>query len=446
MIAEGSVSIWFCIPFVGMLLSIAVFPLINSQWWDKCRKYAVLLWSLAFLIPFSICYGFGVMSQRLLEVLVNDYFTFIILLFGLFCVAGNISFQGGFRGTPKSNVIMLLIGTFLAGWIGTTGASMLMIRPVIQANKWRSRKKQVIVFFIFLVSNLGGCLTPVGDPPLLMGFIRGVPFFWSLRLLPMILLNTAILLVIFFLLDRQAYKKDLAQGIGNASELPPEKFKIAGAHNIIFLCVIVFAVVLSGILTNAEILSGGIHIYRDVELGYTALIEVAVILLAALLSFKTTNKKVRMDSHFSWGPIQEVAVLFIGIFITMIPALMILEKNGAHLGITEPWQMFWMTGAMSSFLDNTPTYLVFLTTAGTLGASAGVETAAGMVSEIMLKAISCGAVFMGANTYIGNAPNFMVKSIAEENGVQMPSFFGYMLWSLRFLIPVFILDTIIFFI
>lgn len=445
MVAEGSVSLLFCIPFVGMLLSIAVFPLINSRLWEKCRKYAVLLWSLAFLIPFAICFGFGEMSQRLLEVLVNDYFTFIILLFGLFCVSGNISFQGGFRGTPRSNVIMLLAGTFLASWIGTTGASMVMIRPVIQANKWRGRKTQVFVFFIFLVSNLGGCLTPVGDPPLLMGFIRGVPFFWSLRLLPVMLLNTGILLVIFFLLDHHAYKKDMAEGIVYASSESEAHFKISGAHNIIFLGAIVFAVVLSGVLTHTELFSGGLPIYRDVELGYGALIEVVIILLAAFLSFRTTDRKIRMNSHFSWGAIQEVAVLFIGIFITMIPALMLLETNGARLGVREPWQMFWVTGAMSSFLDNTPTYLVFLTTAGTLGAPAGIDTAAGMVSGVMLKAISCGAVFMGANTYIGNAPNFMVKSIAEENGVRMPSFFGYMFWSLRFLIPVFILDTILFF-
>ena len=272
----------FCIPFVGMLLSIAVFPLINSRLWEKCRKYAVLLWSLAFLIPFAICFGFGEMSQRLLEVLVNDYFTFIILLFGLFGVSGNISFQGGFRGTPRSNVIMLLIGTFLASWIGTTGASMVMIRPVIQANKWRGRKTQVFVFFIFLVSNLGGCLTPVGDPPLLMGFIRGVPFFWSLRLLPVMLLNTGILLVIFFLLDHHAYKKDMAEGIVYASSESEVHFKISGAHNIIFLGAIVFAVVLSGVLTHTELFSGGLPIYRDVELGYGALIEVAIILPGAL--------------------------------------------------------------------------------------------------------------------------------------------------------------------
>jgi Na+/H+ antiporter NhaD/arsenite permease-like protein len=441
----NSISILFCIPFLGMLLSIAVFPLVKPEWWEHNRKYAVIIWSLLFLVPFAIKYGFGIMGEQLLEVIVGDYFTFIVLLFGLFCVAGNISVEGDLSGSPKTNVILLLIGTLLASWVGTTGASMIMIRPIIRANKWRSRKTQVVVFFIFLVSNIGGCLTPVGDPPLLMGFMRNVPFFWSLRLLPIMFLNVAILLTIFFLLDRHAYKKDIAEGVVPKVKKNPQPVRIVGAHNIIFIAAIVGAVVLSGILPGTERFSGGIHIYGEVELSYAALIEVAIILLSAFLSFKTTDKKIRTNNHFSWGAIQEVAVLFIGIFITMIPALLILKAKGAELGITEPWQMFWMTGAMSSFLDNTPTYLVFLTTAGTLGATTGLQTSVGIVPQIMLEAISCGAVFMGANTYIGNAPNFMVKSIAEENGIRMPSFFGYMFWSVRFLIPVFIIDMLIFF-
>ncbi len=341
---------------------------------------------------------------------------------------------------------MLLIGTLLSSWIGTTGASMVMIRPLIRANKWRSRKTQVVVFFIFLVSNIGGCLTPVGDPPLLMGFMRNVPFFWSLRLIPIMILNVAILLVIFYILDSRAYRKDLADGITPEVQSGDKAaIRVVGAHNIIFLAAIVVAVILSGVLPSTKAFSGGIHIYGEVELTYAALIEVIIILVAAFLSFKTTNKSVREDNHFSWGAIQEVAVLFIGIFITMIPALLILKAKGAELGLTQPWQMFWVTGAMSSFLDNTPTYLVFLTTAGTLGATAGLQTSVGIVPQVMLEAISCGAVFMGANTYIGNAPNFMVKSIAEENGIRMPSFFGYMTWSLRFLIPVFVVDMLIFF-
>lgn len=442
----NSISLLFCIPFLGMLLSIAVFPLVKPAWWERNQKYAVIAWSLLFLIPFAIRYGFGVMGEQLLEVIVGDYFTFIVLLFGLFCVAGNITIEGELSGSPKVNVIMLLIGTLLSSWIGTTGASMVMIRPLIRANKWRSRKTQVVVFFIFLVSNIGGCLTPVGDPPLLMGFMRNVPFFWSLRLIPIMILNVAILLVIFYILDSRAYRKDLADGITPEIQSGDKAaIRVVGAHNIIFLAAIVVAVILSGVLPSTKALSGGIHIYGEVELTYAALIEVVIILTAAFLSFKTTNKSVREDNHFSWGAIQEVAVLFIGIFITMIPALLILKAKGAELGLNQPWQMFWVTGAMSSFLDNTPTYLVFLTTAGTLGATAGLHTSVGIVPQVMLEAISCGAVFMGANTYIGNAPNFMVKSIAEENGIRMPSFFGYMTWSLRFLIPVFLVDMLIFF-
>ena len=442
----NSISLLFCIPFLGMLLSIAVFPLVKPAWWERNQKYAVIAWSLLFLIPFAIRYGFGVMSEQLLEVIVGDYFTFIVLLFGLFCVSGNITIEGELRGSPKANVILLLIGTLLSSWIGTTGASMVMIRPLIRANKWRSRKTQVVVFFIFLVSNIGGCLTPVGDPPLLMGFMRNVPFFWSLRLIPIMILNVVILLVIFYILDSRAYRKDLAEGIvPEVAKGEKEAIRVVGAHNIIFLAAIVVAVILSGILPSTKVFGGGIRIFGEVKLTYAAIIEVVIILAAAFLSFKTTNKSVREDNHFSWGAIQEVAVLFIGIFITMIPALLILKAKGAELGLTEPWQMFWVTGAMSSFLDNTPTYLVFLTTAGTLGATAGLQTSVGIVPQIMLEAISCGAVFMGANTYIGNAPNFMVKSIAEENGIRMPSFFGYMTWSLRFLIPVFIIDMLIFF-
>lgn len=441
----NSISIIFCIPFLGMLLSIAVFPLVKPAWWEKNRKYVVLAWSLLFLIPFAVKFGFGTMSEQLLEVIVGDYFTFIVLLFGLFCVAGNITIEGELSGSPKVNVIMLLIGTLLSSWIGTTGASMVMIRPLIRANKWRSRKTQVVVFFIFLVSNIGGCLTPVGDPPLLMGFMRHVPFFWSLHLIPIMIFNVVVLLLIFFLLDLHAYRKDIAEGVVPKVKKGSAPIHVSGAHNIIFLAAIVVAVILSGVLPETRMFAGGIHIYGEVELTYAAMIEVAIILLAAFLSFRTTDKKIRTDNHFSWGAIQEVAVLFIGIFITMIPALLILKAKGAELGLTEPWQMFWVTGAMSSFLDNTPTYLVFLTTAGTLGASAGIQTTVGIVPQIMLEAISCGAVFMGANTYIGNAPNFMVKSIAEENGIRMPSFFGYLLWSLRFLIPVFVFDMLIFF-
>lgn len=440
-----NISLAFCIPFIGMLLSIAIFPLIAGKWWEKKKQYIVILWSLLFLIPFAVKYSAGVMGETLLDIVLNDYMTFIILLFGLFCVSGNIAIKGNFSGAPKVNVILLLIGTLLSSWIGTTGASMIMIRPIMRANAWRKRKVQIIVFFIFLVSNIGGCLTPVGDPPLLMGFMRGVPFFWSLHLLPVFILNTAILLVVFFFLDRRAYRKDIAEG--HAPELTAEKtnVRIEGIHNIIFIVMIVVAVILSGALSSLPLFEKGVSLTENINLSTASVIEVAIILLAAFLSMKTTKKDVRIENQFSWAAIQEVAILFIGIFITMEPALLFLEAHGASLGLQHPWQMFWATGALSSFLDNTPTYLVFLTTAGTLGAATGITTSVGTIAPVMLKAISCGAVCMGANTYIGNAPNFMVRSMAEEGGVRMPSFFGYMAWSGSILIPVFFIDMLVFF-
>lgn len=327
---------------------------------------------------------------------------------------------------------------------------MLMIRPMIRANKWRRRKVQVMVFFIFLVSNIGGCLTPVGDPPLLMGFMNGVDFFWSLNLLPVMILNVVLLLALFYVIDSRAYKKDLAEG-AKQPEVSGEhkKLRLNGAHNIIFLVMIIVAVILSGVLPKTvPFFKRSIHFYGEVELGFASILEMVMILAAAFLSYKTTKKEVREANHFTWDAIQEVATLFIGIFVTMIPALLILKARGASLGVNEPWQYFWMTGLLSSFLDNTPTYLVFFTTAASSGLAGAsmISTAIGQIPKIFLMAISCGAVFMGANTYIGNAPNFMVRSIAEENDIKMPSFFGYMGWSISCLIPVFIIDMLVFFI
>lgn len=440
-----NISILFSIPFVGVLLSIAIMPLIAGEWWEKKKQYMIAMWSVLFLIPFAVAFSPLTMAETLCKIFFEDYLTFIILLFGLFCVAGNISIKGNFKGTPKMNVLLLLVGTLLSGWIGTTGASMLMIRPIMKANEWRKRRSHVVIFFIFMVANLGGCLTPIGDPPLLMGFMRGVPFFWSLRLLPLLILNAAVLLVIFFIIDRIQLKKEIADGAQPFANTEPVHLQVEGKHNIIFIAMIIIAVLLSGTLPGYEAFSGGIHIIGEVELGFAAIIEIVIILAAAFLSMKTTKKELRIENHFSWGPIQEVAILFIGIFITMEPALLFLQSHGASLGLNQPWQMFWVTGILSSFLDNTPTYLVFLTTAGTLGATAGVTTAVGTIATNMLMAISAGAVCMGANTYIGNAPNFMVKSMAEENGIKMPSFFGYMKWSVCILIPVFFLDMLVFF-
>ena len=444
-------SLLYCIPFAGILLCIALFPLVKPTWWEEHQAPVVLAWSLAFIVPFVMGFGAHHTAEVVLECLINDYLTFIVLLFGLFCVAGNITLEGDLAGSPRINVGLLLFGTLLSSWVGTTGASMLMVRPIIKMNSWRKRKRHIMIFFIFLISNIGGCLTPIGDPPILMGFMRGVPFFWSLRLLPILAFNAAVLLFVFYHLDMRTYRKDIAEGRKPDISKPGTEIRIAGLHNLIFLAAIVVAVLLSGTLPslplfrNADGTVRGIPILGEVTLTWPAVIEIAIILASAWLSFRTTSAKVRTENHFTWGAIKEVAILFIGIFITMQPALMILKANGASLGLDSPYQMFWATGALSSFLDNTPTYLVFLTTAGSLGFTEGIATALGTVPAKMLVAISCGAVFMGANTYIGNAPNFMVKSISDENGVRMPSFFGYILWSLGFLIPVFILDTLIFF-
>ena len=398
--SASSVPLWMCIPFAGLLLCIAILPLVKAEWWEEHQPHAVALWSILFIIPFAMRYSAGTALETVLECLVNDYLTFIILLFGLFCVAGNITMSGDLAGSPRVNVGLLALGTLLSSWIGTTGASMLMIRPVVKMNAWRKKKRHIIIFFIFLVSNIGGCLTPIGDPPLLMGFMRGVPFFWSLHLAPILFFNMLVLLTIFYFIDKRAYRQDIASGLKPDISKPGVDIKVEGLHNIVFLVAIVVAVILSGTLPSLPMFQDaagnvlGITIYKSVKLTFPAMIEIAIILLAALLSFKTTNEKIRTQNHFTWGAIQEVAILFIGIFITMQPALALLKTMGPNLGITEPYQMFWATGFLSSFLDNTPTYLVFLTTAGTLGFTSGIVTTVGTISVKILTAISCGAVFM----------------------------------------------------
>lgn len=450
--------IWSIVPFVGMLLSIAIFPLVKPEWWERRQLQVALFWSLVFLVPFSIVYGMGETTYQLMETVILDYVPFIVLLFGLFVVSGGIHIAGSIAGTTKNNVILLAIGTFLASWIGTTGAAMLLIRPVLRANHWRKHKTHVIVFFIFLVANIGGCLTPLGDPPLFLGFLRGVPFFWTLmHIWPLLLVNSIVLLVVFALVDRHFMKRESQESL-DLLKLEQEAdgkvpIRIEGLHNIAFLGIIIIAVIANGVIPQTEIFLDeagnvfGISIHEHVHLGFNYFLQIALILLAAALSMATTRRDIREANDFEWGPIAEVAKLFIGIFITMIPALALLRANGAALGIDSPLKFFWITGALSSFLDNSPTYVVFLTTAGALGATGAgtVLTTAGAVSEQILLAISAGAVFMGAITYIGNAPNFMVKNMAEKGNTKMPSFFGYMGWSLIILVPLFALDSILFF-
>lgn len=448
--------LWSIIPFVGMLLSIALFPLIKPHWWEEHQLHVALFWALSFLLPFTFAFGTHTLAHSLVESVILDYIPFITLLFGLFVVAGGIALKGTLIGSTKVNLSILAIGTLLASWVGTTGAAMLFIRPLLRANKWRKYKAHIVVFFIFMVANLGGCLTPLGDPPLFLGYLRGVPFFWTIdHIIPIFVLNAVLLMLSFVVLDRYFVKKEEQEGRRAADVLDgqtKEKLSIDGIHNLLFLGLIIFAVIMNGNIPKMDMfidaatgMTYGFSL-MGFHLGVEYFVQIVLILIAAALSLKTTKKSTRELNDFNYGPIAEVAKLFIGIFITMIPALALLHAHGSELGLHAPWQFFWATGLLSSFLDNAPTYVVFLTTAGSLGDTLGVATSVGTVAAINLLAVSAGAVFMGANTYIGNAPNFMVKSIAEGDGVKMPSFFGYMGWSICILIPLFVINTFIFFI
>lgn len=453
-----TLPIWSIIPFVGMLLSIAIFPLVKAEWWEKHQLLVALAWALIFLVPFLFAYGAEVTAEQLAEVIIGDYIPFIVLLMGLYVVAGGIHIGGTIAGTTRNNVIILLIGSFLASWVGTTGAAMLLIRPLLRANLWRRHRAHVVVFFIFLVANAGGCLTPLGDPPLFLGYLRGVPFFWTLEhIWPVLLVNVVLLIGLFVAVDRYFMRKEGRENyrqlelLTRADDRVP--IHLQGWHNLFFLLIIIVGVILNGLIPQLEAFidaetgrTFGIDVF-GAHIGLEYVAQIALICLAMILSWLTTSTDDRSRNNFEWAPIAEVARLFIGIFITMIPALAILRAYGGSLGLDSPLGFFWATGALSSFLDNSPTYVVFLTTAGALGTDAlnAVATTVGMVDPSILLAISAGAVFMGAVTYIGNAPNFMVKSIAEGAGVKMPSFFGYIGWALVFLIPVFIIDSLVFF-
>ena len=450
----AKLPIWSIIPFVGILLSIAIFPLVlDSHFLVHHGGKMSLVWALAFALPYLIAFR-GEAFYDILHIYLIDYIPFIILLWGLFTVAGGILVRGTLRGTPLVNTLLLLIGTAIASWVGTTGASMLLIRPLIRANAYRQNKIHLIVFFIFLVSNIGGSLTPLGDPPLFLGFLHNVPFFWTTTaLFPHMLFISIILIVLFFVLDTFMFKRE---GGVVPDDGTNEPIRVDGLFNLVFLLGIVVAVLMSGSFKWGEVNIFGVHVYwqniaRDV-----------LIVVMGLLSLRFTpfSGELRQANEFSWEPIEEVAKVFAGIFMTIIPALAILKagENGALRGligaIKEPMHYFWITGILSSFLDNAPTYLTFFNTAlGKLHLTEAVipEILSGQLTGPehlefvkLLTAISVGAVFMGANTYIGNAPNFMVKAIAEQSGIRMPSFFGYMLWSVVILVPLFVIVTLVF--
>jgi Na+/H+ antiporter NhaD/arsenite permease-like protein len=447
----SELPLWSVIPFVGILLSIAVFPLVAPHFWHHHFSKISAVWALIFAIPFLFIYK-GVAVYEILHIYFIDYIPFIILLWGLFTISGGIYIKGTLKGTPILNTFLILIGTALASWVGTTGAAMIMIRPLMRANSERKNKVHLIVFFIFLVANIGGTLTPLGDPPLFLGFLHGVSFFWTLSLLPELLVAAVILLTIFFIWDTILYRKELPS---QESSLEKDPIRIEGAFNFIFLLGVVSGVLFSGIAKLGELTVLGVHIQIQ------SLCRDVWIIFMGLLSLKLTTKSIREENEFSWFPIQEVAYLFAGIFMTIVPALAILKagEHGALAGLIKavetPKDFFWVTGTLSSFLDNAPTYLTFFNTAlGKLSLTEPMISdafAAGTIGtsypefERLLTGISLGAVFMGANTYIGNAPNFMVKSIAEEAGIKMPSFFGFMFkYSIPILIPVFIVIALIF--
>ena len=438
----ADLSIFWVFPFAGILLSIAIFPLVAPDFWHHNFGKISAFWAILLIVPFLLKVGFTITLYELLHVGLLEYLPFIILLLALFTISGGVQLKGALVGTPIVNTGIIFIGTALASWMGTTGAAMLLIRPLIRANKERKSKVHVIVFFIFLVANIGGSLTPLGDPPLFLGFLKGVNFFWttSAMMVPMLFMVFS-LLIIFFIFDSYLYKKE------NIKKVETDiKISIEGSFNLLLLLGVIGSVLLSGFWRP--------HIefelfYVHVEL--QNVIRDILLLGLTFVSWKLTSSKIREANEYTWFPIVEVAKLFAGIFVTIIPAIAILKAGtSGALGVvinsvsnqTGPinYMYFWATGILSSFLDNAPTYLVFFNTAG-----GDPIQLMGELSQTLL-AISAGAVFMGANTYIGNAPNFMVKSISESSGIEMPSFFGYLFkWSLPILFPLFIIVTFLFF-
>lgn len=438
------------LPFAALLLSIAVFPLAAPHWWEHNKSKGIVATILAAPLAGYLLMKFndGSGMHRLLES-AHEYASFIALLGSLFVISGGIYVQGSLSGTPLVNTLMLALGAVIANFVGTTGASVLLIRPLLRANKSRLNRAHIVVFFIFVVSNCGGLLTPLGDPPLFLGFLRGVPFNWTLGLWPQWLLVNGALLVIFNVWDQMVLNKEERERPGDQYEevMHHEPLRVHGLHNIVFLAGVVVTIIMAGRAVD----DAG---HSTWPMGTQEALMVAM----ALAAYFTTASSNRTNNKFSFGPIIEVAVLFAGIFVTMIPALEILNVKGESLGLSrdQEWHFFWAAGILSSFLDNAPTYLTFAATAAGMEhiptegrylaeyLAKGAADPTGIPLKI-LAAISCGAVFMGANTYIGNGPNFMVKAIAEENGVKMPGFFGYMIYSCGILIPLFIAVTFVFF-
>jgi Na+/H+ antiporter NhaD/arsenite permease-like protein len=431
------------LPFAGLLLSIALLPLLAGRLWHHHYGKIAAGWSLLLMLPFAAAFGPGPMVAEIWHVLLQEYIPFIALLLALYTTGGGVLLKGTLVGTPATNTALLAVGTLVASVMGTTGASMVLIRPLIRANAFRRRKTHSFVFFIFLVSNIGGSLTPLGDPPLYLGFLKGVAFFWTTtHMFAEFLFCSVLLLGLYWLLDSWLWARE--------RPVPPvvavrQPLSIEGWPNLALVGCIVAVVLAQGVFQPGEVAVFGERI------GAERLLAILAFLGITIASIQATPASLRAANGFAWGAMAEVAKLFAAIFICMAPVLAILKAGPAGaaaglVGLTSnaagepiPWVYFWLTGGLSSFLDNAPTYLVFFNLAG---GDAAVLMGEGALT---LAAISCGAVFMGANSYIGNAPNFMVKAIVEEQGVRMPSFFGYCAWALVVLVPLFLLVTFIFF-
>jgi Na+/H+ antiporter NhaD/arsenite permease-like protein len=429
----AALPFWTVLPFVGLLLAIALLPLFAGHFWDKNANKALVaaLFSLPVVLELA---SFGPAGLHQLVEKGQEYLSFILLLLALFVITGGIVVRGSLSGTPLVNTGIFGLGAVLANLIGTTGASVLLIRPVLRANAPRERKVHIVVFFIFIVSNCGGLLTPLGDPPLFLGFLKGVPFEWTLSLWKEWLLVNGALLVLFNVWDQRVLDQEELERPGSQLEevMHHAPLRVEGLHNAAFLAGVVALIFFAG---RANLPYG---------------VPQAAMAGLAATAFFVTPERLRRDNGFAWGPIVEVAVLFAGIFVTMAPALLLLNTHAASLGVREPWQFYWASGSLSSFLDNAPTYLTFSAAAAGLhglsleGRYLAELLAQGDSGARLVAAISCGSVMMGANSYIGNGPNFMVKAIAEQAGVRMPSFFGYMAYSMGILIPLFVVVTFAF--
>ncbi len=435
------------LPFVALLAAIALLPLVAPRWWHPNRNKAAIAVVVSLPVLWHLGIALGEPGRAVLGEKLHEYVGFIVVIGALFVITGGIHVQGSLSGTPLVNTGMLGLGAVLANLLGTTGASVLLIRPLLRANQSRRRTVHIVVFFIFIVANCGGLLTPIGDPPLLLGFLKGVPFAWTLRLWPQWLTLTGALLVVFNVWDQWALDREERERPGSQLEraMVHEPLRVNGAISVAALGGVMLTIIAAGrAAANGQ--------------PWVAGKQEAIIALLTLLAYGATSSKHRERNAFTFGPIIEVAVLFAAIFVTMAPLLEILNGwsqgartvLGMRFGVTHPWEFFWTTGALSSVLDNAPTYLAFAASAAGLQ---GVPPHGPFIGALtlhpeparLLAAISTGAVCMGANTYIGNAPNFMVKAIAEENGIKMPSFFGYMAYSCGILLPLFVAITVIFF-